>query len=141
VKTQRLLIIGIAISLLVMIGSLIGVSKSRGGVQQWIKSRYTQVSRASATSAVYKSNEKASKVAADIVNKWRPGSRHIDANGWYLRYEDDIVAVTNSGTGSRIYVDEASRGYRRWYGHVGGYFGVYSGRAEGFRGGGPGSGK
>jgi hypothetical protein len=51
-----------------------------------------------------------------------------------------VVVVPMKG-GSRIYVDDAKSGYRRWYGHVGGWFGTYSGPAEGLRGGGPGTGK
>jgi Domain of unknown function (DUF4247) len=112
-----------------------------GGVEKFISGKYTLVSRANTRSAVYSSTKPASTVFKEIIKQWKPGSRHNDAQGWYLRYSDAIVVVTPATGGSRIFVDEARTGYRRWYTHVGGRFGTYSGPAEGFRGGGPGAGK
>jgi hypothetical protein len=110
-------------------------------VEKFISSKYLLVSRANARSAVYSSTKRASDVYKEIVKQWKPGSKRIDSQGWYLRYDNAIVVVTPFTGGSRIFVDDARTGYRRWYGHVGGYFGTYSGPAEGFRGGGPGAGK
>ena len=82
-------------------------------------------------------------MAASIAGKWKPAERLADPSGYFLRYRNDIVAVTAApeGGGSRIFVDEERRGYARWYPYVGGYWGTYSGPGEGFRGGGPGAGK
>ena len=117
---------------------------TRGSVRDHLRDRYTLVSTSdSGRSAVYSSPERPSAVAASIADKWKPADRLSDPSGFFLRYRNDIVAVTAApeGRGSRIHVDEERRGYTRWYPYIGGYWGTYSGPGEGFRGGGPGAGK
>jgi hypothetical protein len=93
-------------------------------------------------SAVYTSPKPPAAVARDIIKHRKPAEKRMTPSGWYLRYSKWIIAVRGaSGGGSRIMVDRQSRGYHRHYGGVGGWWGTSSGRAESFRGGGPGAGK
>ena len=117
----------------------------RGSVREHVRDTYTLVSTSDGgRSAVYSATGKPSAVAASIAKKWKPAERLTDPSGFFLRYRNDIVVVTPAAEGqqgSRIYVDEQSRGYTRWYPYIGGYWGTYSGPGESFRGGGPGAGK
>jgi hypothetical protein len=114
----------------------------RGSVRNWIDDRYTRVSsEAGGRSVVYTSPKAASTVTGEITGRWKPGDRLANPSGNFLRYDDTVVAVTPSGGGSRITVDDEDRGYARWYPFVGGWWGTYSGPGETFRGGGPGAGK
>ena len=123
---------------LALFGVLFGTS---GSVREHVADRYTRVS-SSRGSATYSSADPPSEVAADIADEWKPAERLNDPSGYFLRYSNTIVAVTAAtGGGSRIHVDDERRGYARWYPYVGGWWGTYSGPAEGVRGGGPGVGK
>lgn len=91
---------------------------------------------------VYESGEPVSQTAREIANESKPADRRVSDAGLFLRYDKDIVTVIPAGRGrSRILVDDEDSGYRRNYGYLGGFWGSYSGPAEAFRGGGPGSGK
>ena len=79
-------------------------------------------------------------VRADPLPPGRRPTRSSTRPGYFLRYSDDIVAITANGTGSRIYVDDERRGYSHWLFFVGGVWGT-GGSGENFRGGGPGGGK
>lgn len=116
---------------------------SRGSVREHVRGNYTLVRSTDAgRSAEYSSPRQASAVAASIASEWKPSERLTDPGGYFLRYRNDIVAVTpGPAGGSRIFVDDERRGYTRWYPYVGGYWGTYSGPGESFRGGGPGAGK
>lgn len=92
-------------------------------------------------STVYRSADAPSKVVEDITSAWKPADRHAEPAGFFLRYRNDMVVVSPDGDGSRIVVDEARRGYSRWYPYVGGYWGTYTGGGDDIRGGGPGAGK
>jgi hypothetical protein len=93
-------------------------------------------------SSVYTSPKSPATVARDIIKHRKPASKRITPTGSYLRYSKYIIAVhAATGGGSRILIDRQARGYARHYGGVGGWWGTSSGRAESFRGGGPGVGK
>ncbi len=93
-------------------------------------------------SSVYTSPKPPAAVARDLIKHRKPAEKRLTPSGWYLRYSKWIIAIHGAeGGGSRILVDRQSRGYRRHYGGVGGWWGTSSGRAESFRGGGPGVGK
>lgn len=111
--------------------------------RDFVDDRYTRVaSQDGGRSREYSSSQPPSAVVRSIADRWPPADRLNDASGFFLRYRNDIVAVMSDGAGgSRIYVDDEEEGYRHWYGHVGGYWGTYSSRAETGRGGGPGAGK
>ena len=117
------------------------------GIREHVKSNYKFVG----TEAIPNDNDKAlvytstkppSKTAADIIDAVKPGDKLVTDAGVFLRYKDDIVAITpQSGGGSQIQVEDEDSGYRHHFLYVGGWWGTYSGRGEGFRGGGPGAGK
>jgi Domain of unknown function (DUF4247) len=132
-----------AVALIVIGGVSLGaLFLSAGSLRGWVGDRYTRVSsEAGGRSVVYSSPKRPSVVAAEIANRWKPAQRLNDPSGFFLRYSAAVIAVTPYGTGSRIHVDDAGRGYARWFPYVGGYWGTYSGPAETFRGGGPGAGK
>ncbi|MGH3978485.1 MAG: DUF4247 domain-containing protein [Pseudonocardiaceae bacterium] len=112
-----------------------------GGVRGYLADTFTRVS-GSGQSVVYRAPDKPRSVYDQIRSRHRPADTLVDPSGYYLRYSDDIVAVTANGArGSRIYLDDEDRGYQHWFPIIGGYWGTYRGPGEGFRGGGPGSGK
>lgn len=113
---------------------------SIGGIRGYLADNYKRVS-AHGQSIVYSSPNKPKTVYEDIRDAQSPADTQIDPRGYYLRYSDDIVAITANGTGSRIYIDDERRGYAHWLPIVGGFWGTYGGAGEGFRGGGPGAGK
>jgi hypothetical protein len=91
---------------------------------------------------VYSSPRSATLTAQEITTAVTPGDRRTTASGVFLRYSGDFVAVLpQAGGGSRIEVSNERSGYNHFYSYVGGYWGTYSGAAQGFRGGGPGAGK
>jgi hypothetical protein len=114
-----------------------------GSVRTYIAERYERVPGAGERgSVVYRADESPARVASAIAGRWKPAQRINDPGGFFLRYNNDIVAVTAEGEGgSRIYVDDENRGYARWYPYIGGSWGTFTGRGEGFRGGGPAGGK
>lgn len=91
--------------------------------------------------ATYTSAHSPSRVAADIVDEWRPVSQYVDGSGIYLRYSDDAIVITPRTPGSQIEVMDDDRAYRAYYGFLGGAWGWSSPHGESFRGRGPGSGK
>ncbi|MGE4427115.1 MAG: DUF4247 domain-containing protein [Solirubrobacteraceae bacterium] len=138
----RLLLIGGGVVAILALLAVVGAFASVGGnVEKHIKSEY----RAAGTdqgARLYTSDKRIDEVVDDIADAWKPADRLTDPGGVFLRYADQIVAVRpRKPSGTDITVDDASRSYARWFPFVGGWFGTYSGRAEGFRGGGPGSGK
>lgn len=102
--------------------------------------RYQTVS-SDGDSRVFRSDLPPQRVFDDLRRAVRPAETFTDPGGYFLRYRDNIVAVTPEGTGSRVYLDDDRRGYARWYPYVGGYWGTFSGGGESTRGGGPGGGK
>jgi hypothetical protein len=130
------------VGLVALLGVMFG---TRGSVRSYIAGRYQRVEAESkGRSAVYTSTESPGAVAKTISGRWKPAERINDPGGSFLRYRSAIVAVTAAAagqTGSRIYVDDQSSGYNRWYPYVGGRWGTFSGAGETFRGGGPAAGK
>ncbi|SNR52091.1 DUF4247 domain-containing protein [Actinomadura mexicana] len=122
-----------------------GCGKSQSS---WIAGKYTKIG-----ADTYRSPKAPRTVASEIGRKFKPIDRVDDmvtmgANGGiFMRYPKLVVGVLPNGTGSRITVDGARRGYSRHYSHVSGRWsspgsnGWTSRGAASFRGGGPGSGK
>lgn len=141
-STRIQVIIGLCLAALgglVFIGLL--AFTATGSVRDHIHDNYRLV-RDEGRSREYTSPDPPSVVVAAIASRWKPADRLSDPSGHFLRYRDDYVVVSPDGAGgSRIHVDDEDEGYRRWYGHVGGSWGTYSGPSEGARGGGPGAGK
>lgn len=139
---------GIAVvGLVAVVGLFVG---GGGGVRSHLADTYTRApvsgtdagTGGGSPSVVYTSPDPPAKVASRIAGAWKPAERINDPGGYFLRYRNEIVAVTSAaGGGSRIFVDDEDRGYARWYPYIGGRWGTFSGRGETFRGGGPGAGK
>ncbi|MEV3988523.1 DUF4247 domain-containing protein [Streptomyces sp. NPDC049837] len=83
----------------------------------------------------------ASKVAEEIDGNTSAVDRLSDGDKEFLRYRDDIVAISphSSGRGSLIEIDDYRSGYHRWRTHLGSSWPDPD--SASFRGGGPGSGK
>jgi hypothetical protein len=122
-----------ALGAVVLAGVLVA---GHGSPRGWIGKQYTRTA-----AGEYRSSASPARVASAIGRKFRPSDRAIDGSGIFLRYPKVVVAVLGSGAGSRIVVDDADRGYRRWYSHVGSRWRAPTSRGSVFRGGGPGSGK
>jgi Domain of unknown function (DUF4247) len=124
------------VGLIVLLVALLG----SGGIRGHLSDNYRKVS-ADGDSIVYASSSKPKAVYESIRSAVPPADVQVDPQGYFMRYSDDIVAVTADGDGSRIYLDDERRGYSHWYPFVVGYWGTGSGAGEGIRGGGPGAGK
>ncbi|MGX6450136.1 DUF4247 domain-containing protein [Patulibacter sp. S7RM1-6] len=132
---------GVLVAVVALLVLVLGLASCGGSVRGYVRDHYAKVSSRNG-SDVYRSNDAVAKVTKDIAGAWKPADRVTDPGGVFLRYRDDLVAIRpRTGGGSEITVDDAERGYAHWYPYVGGWFGTYSGPGEGFRGGGPGSGK
>lgn len=110
-----------------------------GGVRSYLADNFHRQS-ANGDSIVYTTSAKPKAVYEQIRKARPPSDTQFDASGYFMRYSDDIVAITADGSGSRIYIDDERRGYAHWIGYVGGTWGT-GGSGESFRGGGPGGGK
>ncbi len=121
------------------IGGILALTQ-RGSVRSYVVRSYDVVSR-EGDSYVLRSDKGVTATAADIKQAWKPAEELVDPGGTFLRYSDDIVAVTpRAEGGSTIYLDDEDRGYNRWFVYVGGFWGVGS-PVGATRGGGPGAGK
>lgn len=115
----------------------------RGSVRSWLLGAYDVVEQ-DGDSYTLRSPDPVTATADDITTAWKPAERLVDPGGTFLRYSDDIVAVTPAAEGgSTIYLDDEDRGYDRWFPYVVGFwgFGGSGGPVGGTRGGGPGAGK
>ena len=115
----------------------------RGSVRSHVLRTYDVVSQ-EGDSYVLRSGKTVTATAADIRSAWKPAEELTDPGGTFLRYSDDIVAVTpRAEGGSTVYLDDEDRGYNRWFPYVVGFwgFGGSGGPIGGTRGGGPGTGK
>ena len=124
------------------IGGIVALSQ-RGSVRSHVLSTYQQVSQ-DGDSYVLRSDRNVTDTARDIKDAWKPAQEVVDPGGTFLRYSDDIVAVTpRAEGGSTVYLDDEDRGYNRWFPYVVGFwgFGGSGGPVGGTRGGGPGAGK
>ncbi|OLF08166.1 hypothetical protein BLA60_25255 [Actinophytocola xinjiangensis] len=124
------------VGLIVLLVAILGT----GGVRGHLQDNYQRVS-SNGDSIVYTSSSKPKAVYESIRSAVKPADVQVDPQGYFMRYSSDIVAVTASGTGSRIYIDDERRGYAHWFPFVAGYWGTGGGYGEGIRGGGPGAGK
>ena len=134
---NKLLIAGAigGVGLIVLLFAIFG----GGGIRPYLDDNFRRQS-ANGNSVVYTSTAKPKAVYEQIRKARPPADTQLDPSGYFLRYSDDIVAITANGTGSRIYIDDERRGYSHWLFFVGGVWGT-GGSGENFRGGGPGGGK
>ncbi len=124
------------------IGGIFALTQ-RGSVREHVLSTY-EVVESEGDSYTLHSDDTVSRTAADIRGAWKPAEELVDPGGTFLRYSDDIVAVTpDPEGGSTVYLDDEDRGYNRWFPYVVGFwgFGGSGGPIGGTRGGGPGAGK
>jgi hypothetical protein len=125
-----------AVGLIVLLFALLGNHSVRG----YLDDNYKRVS-SNGNSVVYASDQKPTAVYESMRGAVSPADVQTDPEGYFLRYSDDIVGITASGAGSRIYVDDERHGYAHWFPFVAGVWGTGGGLGEGIRGGGPGAGK
>ncbi|HEY0454144.1 DUF4247 domain-containing protein [Actinophytocola sp.] len=125
-----------AVGLIVLLFAFLG----GGGIRDHLNDNYRRVS-GNGNSIVYASDQKPTAVYESIRSAVSPADTQVDPQGYFLRYSGDIVAITASGTGSRIYLDDERRGYAHWFPFVAGVWGTGGGSGEVIRGGGPGAGK
>jgi hypothetical protein len=85
------------------------------------------------------SSDATSTVAKEIDGHRSAKDRTSDGDMVFLRYRNDIVAITPYQSGSKIEIDDYRTGYTRWRPHVGSVWPDPD--SDAFRGGGPGSGK
>lgn len=137
-KRNKLLVAGGlgAVGLVVLLFAILG----GGGVRSHLADNYQRVSGDN-NSVVYRSAEKPKAVYESVRSAVTPADTVLEPEGYFLRYSDDIVAITAEGNGSRIYIDDERRGYGHWFPFVVGVWGTGGGFGEGIRGGGPGAGK
>lgn len=102
----------------------------------WIRSQYSS----SGVDHVDRTDSP-SQVAKEINGNTSAVARLSDGDKQFLRYRNDIVAISphTSGRGSLIEMADYRTGYHRWRTHIGSVWPDPDSAA--FRGGGPGSGK
>jgi len=134
----------VLVALVLVLAGIAGIValSQRGSVRAHVLRTYDVVSQ-DGDSYVLRSPDTVSATAADIRSAWKPAEEVVDTGGTFLRYADDIVAVTpRAEGGSTVYLDDEDRGYNRWFPYVVGFWGVGGGGPiGGTRGGGPGAGK
>ena len=133
------------LALVLAVAGVLGIVAltQRGSVRSHVLKSYDVVEQ-DGDSYTLRSDKSVTRTAADIKSAWKPAEELVDPGGTFLRYSDDIVAVTpDAEGGSTIYLDDEDRGYNRWFPYVGGFwgFGGSGGAVGGTRGGGPGAGK
>lgn len=121
------------VGLIVLLFAILGGS----GIRSYLDDNYRRVS-GGGSSIVYTSDEKPSAVYESVRSAVTPADVQTDPEGYFLRYSDDIVGITASGSGSRIYLDDERHGYAHWFPFVAGVWGTGGGLGESVRGGGPG---
>ena len=104
--------------------------------EQWIADQYRT------TAGGYRDPDDRPAAVARAIHGHRKAKDRVTRGGReYLRYKDDIVAITPLGSGSKIEIDDYARGYRRWRSDIGSHWPDPGTTGGGFRGGGSGSGK
>ena len=133
------------VALVLVVAGIAGIValSQRGSVREHVLRTY-EVVESEGESYTLRSEDTVSRTANDIRRAWKPAEQLVDPGGTFLRYSDDIVAVTpRAEGGSTVYLDDEDRGYNRWFPYVVGFwgFGGSGGPVGGTRGGGPGAGK
>ncbi|MFC9246578.1 DUF4247 domain-containing protein [Streptomyces sp. NPDC057136] len=100
----------------------------------WIRSEY-----GGSSVGYVDSSDATSTVAKEIDGHTSAKDLTSDGDMVFLRYRNDIVAITPYQRGSRIEIDDYRTGYNRWKPHVRSVWPDPD--SDAFRGGGPGTGK
>ncbi|MFI9615258.1 DUF4247 domain-containing protein [Streptomyces sp. NPDC052023] len=100
----------------------------------WIRTEYR-----SGGGGYYDRTDSVNTVANEIDKHTSAQDRTTSGSMVFLRYRDDIVAVSPYRGGSRIEMDDYRTGYHRWRPHLSSVWPDPD--SDSFRGGGPGSGK
>jgi hypothetical protein len=135
-RSKLVIVAVVAVIGVVAIASAIGP-----GVRGYLADNYTRVG-GSGESVVYRSPRPPRTVYDNIRAATSPSDTLVESGRYFLRYSDDIVAITSGNGGSTIYLDDEDRGFQRWYPVlVPIWGGPFRGPGGLFRGGGPGFGK
>ncbi|WP_368733305.1 DUF4247 domain-containing protein [Streptomyces alkaliphilus] len=118
-------------------GLLVGCGSASGNAvpSAWIGQTYQRVGNA------YHATGTPESVASAIAAHTAPRDRTSNGDRRFLRYRDHIVAVQPRIGGSRIEIETYARGHQRWGTYIGGVWPAPGRAGDGYRGGGPGSGK
>ncbi|MFG3660583.1 DUF4247 domain-containing protein [Streptomyces sp. NPDC047706] len=100
----------------------------------WIRTEYRAVG-----GGYHDRTDPVRTVASEIEKHTSAQDRTTSGSMVFLRYRDDIVAVSPYRGGSRIEMDDYRTGYHRWRSHLSSVWPDPD--SDSFRGGGPGSGK
>ena len=96
------------------IGGILALTQ-RGSVRSYVINEYDVVLR-EGDSYVLRSEKTVTATAADIRSAWKPAEELVDPGGTFLRYSDDVVAVTpRAEGGSTVYLYDEDRVYDRWF--------------------------
>jgi len=133
------------LAIVIGVGGIIAMFATFKSVRSEIESTYQATSSTdNGRSKEFRTPSPPTEVVARILSSATPAQTIYHPSGVFMRFHDDIVAVSPAAEGgSVIYLDEASRGFRRWFPYVGAFWAVNASRGtggSGFRGGGPGGG-
>lgn len=106
--------------------------------RNWIRDTYRSAF-VNGDSGYTDSSDTPEKVADEITANTAAADRHSSGGMVFLRYDEDMVAISPHASGSFIDVDDYDDGYNRHRSHVGSIWPAPGSKS--FRGGGPGSGK
>ncbi|SSC25423.1 Protein of unknown function DUF4247 [Klenkia terrae] len=122
--TARRLVPAVLAALLLLTGC------GSGSPTDFIRDTYSSTGR-DGDGESFSSPDPVGTTSADIAAAAKPAARQSDGGAEYLRYDDDIVIVTASTSGSTVRVEDVDGRYSRGY---------YSYLGTGFRPGSPASG-
>ncbi|MCE7081039.1 DUF4247 domain-containing protein [Streptomyces sp. ST2-7A] len=130
----------VLVAMLLVGGLLVGCGSASGTgnpvPSAWIGQTYQRMGNA------YTATGTPESVASAIAGHTAPRARSSNGDRRFLRYRDHIVAVQPRGAGgSRIEIETYARGHQRWGTYIGGVWPAPGRAGDGYRGGGPGSGK
>ncbi len=120
----------VVVALVLVVAGIAGIVSltQRGSVRSHVLRTYDVVSQ-DGDSYVLRSPDTVTRDRCRHPRRLEARARRSSTpGGTFLRYSDDIVAVTpRAEGGSTVYLDDEDRGYNRWFPYVVGFWGVGGG--------------
>jgi hypothetical protein len=114
---KRWLIFG-GIAVVGLIIAVIAINATSASPRKFIRDNYAcDVDPTQRDNATCTTSGSPGDIADTIASDTRPIDQGVHDDIEFLQYEDDIVAVTSDGSGSRITVDDYETGYRHYSSH------------------------